>query len=541
MKGLQPQVEITTLADMISAHASVSPERVCLFVKDARVSYGELNRAINGLANGLRTLGVKPGDKVAVLITNRTEFVVCFFAVLKLGAVVVPVNVKYKSEEVRYILDHSDSAVLIAAAEFAEVVEPVRDAVLGLERVVWVESPGVGGVSSSPGVDGRSDVRYDVLLQSASDEEPGVSVHPHDDAVMFYTSGTTGKPKGALCTHRNCLAAIDGWVAALGMTADCRSLMVTPFFHNAFNAFVVAPFRAGGSTVILDSFQMKALMKAIVTARPTLMFATPSIYITLLEGACGASTDLQSLTTVVYGAAPMPVEVIKRLRDVCPGASLFNAYAQSETCPAISFLEPRYALSKAGSVGKAVSGVTIAIMDETNRTVAPMEVGEICCRGANIMSGYYGQPELTAAKIVDGWLHTGDMGYVDEDGFLFLVNRKDDLIITGGENVYPQEVEEVLFAHPAILDAAVIGIPHPVRGQVVGAFLVPKAGQSVDGVSVRRYCADRLASFKVPRYVQVVEMLPRNSSGKILRAELRRRWESAQAVSQGDVKAEVTS
>ena len=239
----------------------------------------------------------------------------------------------------------------------------------------------------------------------------------------------------------------------------------------------------------------------------------------------------------------MPVEVIKRLGQVFPEAALYNAYAQSETCPAISFLEPQYAISKAGSVGKGVRGVTIAILDEGHLMLPPMVVGEICCRGTHVMKGYYRQPEMTAKKIIDGWLHTGDMGYLDHDGFLFLVNRKDDLIITGGENVYPQEVEELLYTHPDVLDAAVIGIPHPVRGQVVAAFVVAKLGHCVEPIILRRFCAEHLATFKVPRHVRVVDALPRNSSGKVVRAVLLRWWGNVQSHSAKDFirEEEVTS
>ncbi|MGB4066622.1 MAG: long-chain-fatty-acid--CoA ligase [Nitrospira sp.] len=512
---------VTTLSGILTASATVHPDRLCLVTRDSQYTYREINQAANAFAHGLLATGIKPGDKVAVLISNRVEFVVCFFGVLKTGAVCVPVNVKYKSEELRYVVDHSDAAVLVLSEEFRDVLGPVRETLIGLEWVIWVEA---SHVQCEGGQDvGRiQELGYGQLLARHPRTEPSIKIRPDDDALMFYTSGTTGKPKGAVCTHRNCLAAIDGWVEALHISSESRSLMVTPFFHNAFNAFVVTLFRAGGSTVLVESFQMKSLLAAIISCRPTLLFATPSIYITLVEGA--NSADFESLRTLVYGAAPMPVEVIKRLRQVCPDAELYNAYAQSETCPAISFLEPQYALSKAGSVGKAVRGVTIAILDDTHQALPPMAIGEICCRGAHIMKGYHRQPDKTAEKIVDGWLHTGDMGYLDHDGFLFLVNRKDDLIITGGENLYPQEVEEVLYTHPDIQDAAVVGVPHPVRGQVVAAFVVFKLSTQAEPVKVRRFCSERLANFKVPRHIIAVESLPRNASGKVVRADLLHRF-----------------
>jgi acyl-CoA synthetase (AMP-forming)/AMP-acid ligase II len=221
----------------------------------------------------------------------------------------------------------------------------------------------------------------------------------------------------------------------------------------------------------------------------------------------------------------MPVEVIKTLRQLFFNASLYNAYAQSESCPAISYLEPSFAIAKAGSVGRAVQSVQIAILDPQNQPLSPHLVGEICVRGENIMKGYHKQPEATQKKIIDGWLHTGDLGYLDEEGFLYLVDRTDDLIITGGENVYPKEIEEVLYTHGDILEAAVIGVPDRAKGSVVAAFIVPKDGKTILSGEIRRFCVARLAGFKVPRHVRILEVLPRNPSGKVLKPELRRRWE----------------
>lgn len=525
LQRLDPQVA-TTLAEMLPVAARQWPDQTCIVTEAADYTYRRLNSDADALANGLIRLGIKRGDRVALLVPNSLEFVVCFFAVLKVNAVLVPVNVKYKGEEMRYLLEHSDSAALIIDTEFGEVFQTIQSTLTGLEQVIWVDRQrdrqGAGPFEKSS----QTEVDYAELIRESPATAPDVVVHPDDESVIFYTSGTTGRPKGAVCTHRNCLAAIDSWVAALGMNSHSRSLMVTPFFHNAFNAFVATLFRVGGSTIIVESFQVKTLLSEITRCRPTLLFATPSVYISMLNVPQISRYDLSSLTTIIYGAAPMPVEVIKALRPVFSNASLYNAYAQSESCPAISYLEPQYAISKAGSVGRAVQSVSIAILDEQNQPLSPHTIGEICVQGENIMKGYYKQPEATEKKIIDGWLHTGDLGYLDEEGFLYLVDRKDDLIITAGENVYPKEIEEILFAHSEILEAAVIGVPDRTKGSVIVAFIVPKEGKTILPREIRRFCVERLADFKVPRHVRVIDALPRNPSGKVLKPLLRKRWES---------------
>lgn len=513
----------TTLAEVLSVAARQWPDEACIVTEGATCTYRQLNSDTDALADGLLRLGLKRGDKVALLVPNSLEFIVSFFAVFKINAVLVPVNVKYKGEEMRYLLDHSDSAALIIDREFEAIFEPIRASLSGLEQVIWIDrSPSWDRTAGSSGTDGD----YSELIRNSPGGASEIAVHPDDESIIFYTSGTTGRPKGAVCTHRSCLAAIDSWVEALQMNRHSRSLMVTPFFHNAFNAFVASLFRVGGSTVIVESFQVKTLLSEITRTRPTLLFATPSVYISMLNAPQVARYDLSSLTTIIYGAAPMPVEVIKALRPVFCNASLYNAYAQSETCPAISYLEPQYALTKAGSVGRGVRSVEIAILDQRNHPAPPDTVGEICVRGENIMKGYYKQPEATEKKIIDGWLHTGDLGYLDEEGFLYLVDRKDDLIITGGENVYPKEIEEVLYAHPDILEGAVIGAPDRTKGSVVVAFIVPKEGKTILSGEIRRFCIARLADFKVPRHVRILGALPRNPSGKVLKAELRSGWEA---------------
>ncbi|MEM7629149.1 MAG: AMP-binding protein [Planctomycetota bacterium] len=512
--SVQPE-RVDTLAGVIAAAAVANPDAAALVSRDETVTFGELSRRVDRLACSLIGRGIRPGDCVGVLLNSSIDFVVAFAAVLRSGAVLAPLNVKHKARELRYCLKHADVAAAIVGPEFIGVFEGVRDDVASLESVLLL-----GDAPLPSGWIEGSSAANEEKIDLAS-----VDVTPDDDALMFFTSGTTGQPKGVVCTHRNCLAAIDSWIDALAMTARTRSMMVTPYFHNAFNAFVFAPLRVGGSSVVLEGFQLKTLFHRIERDRPSLLFATPSIYIAMLAYAERRPVVLGSIDTAVYGAAPMPPPTIRALPPLLPGAGLFNAYAQSETCPAISYLRPEFALKKLGSVGKAVPGVEIAVLDDGGEPLPAGEVGEICVRGANVMKGYHKQPERTAEKLTGSWLRTGDLGYLDSDGFLFLVDRKDDMIISAGETFYPSDVEELVRSMPGVHDVSVVGVPHRVKGKVPAAFVVAGEASALDGDAVRAHCIEHLADIKVPRFVEFVDELPRNASGKVIKQQLLLIWD----------------
>lgn len=498
------------------------PGRVCLIEHQEELTYGQVIEQVDRLANALSAVGVRKGEKFALLFSNAPAYVVGYLACATLGVVLVPVNVKFQGPEIGYVLEDSDAVALLLAEGFLECFEgmPTRPAALREVVLCGLDARLAGGEPLPHlGAPWRWH-DFDRLIREASPEEPAATVEPDDPLGIFYTSGTTGKPKGVVLTHRQALAGIDGWVDGLALHERSRSLVIAPFFHIAFNAFVCSMFRVGGSTVIFDSFRLKLLLKEIERTRPTFMFAIPSVYIMMVDYPELVEHDLGSLDSMVYGAAPMPVEVIHRLRALC-GSKLYNAYGQTETSSAISRLLPEFAISKAGSVGTPLKGVEVTILDDDDRPVPPGTLGEICVRGGGIFEQYYKMPELTARKLRAGWHHTGDLGFLDDDGFLYINDRKDDLIITHGEKVFPKEVEEVLFAHPDVFDAAAVGVADRVKGQVVVAFVVAKAGRQLTAASVRGFCRERMALYKVPRYVQVVEGIPRNPSGKTLRHALR--------------------
>jgi long-chain acyl-CoA synthetase len=497
-------------------------DRVCLIHGTEELTYRQVIDQVSRLANGLTALGVRKGEKVALLFSNRAAYIVSYLACASIGAVLVPVNPKFRPREILYVLNNCDAVALITLEEFIEPLAAMPSVPAQLRSVI------LHGLDSRLGRGARLPHPsagwhwhdFERLIRESSPREPSVIVEPQDPLGIFYTSGTTGTPKGVLLTNRMVLAGLDGWIDGLSLNERSRSLLVAPFFHMVFNAFVLSVLCAGGSSVIVDSFQLKVLLKEAERTRPTLTFAVPSVFIAMSNYPQIRDYDLSSLGAILYGAAPMPVEMIHRLDELF-GGNQMNVCGQTETSGAISRLLPEFALSKAGSIGTPLKGLQVSIFDENDQALPPNTIGEICLRGPNVFKEYYKLPEVTAKKLRGGWHHTGDLGYLDEEGFIYISDRKDDLIITSGERVFPGEVEEVLFTHPDVLDAAVVGVPDRARGEAVAAFIVPRAGREICSASVRQLLRERMTPYKVPRYVQVVESIPRNASGKTLRGELR--------------------
>lgn len=537
-------MRLNTLASAFLRQESLHPLQTCLYFKEHAYTFQHIAQAARGLAAGLLEQGIQKGDKIGMLAPNCPQFVVCFVGVLLVGAVLVPVNVKSKAEDIQYILDDADIRLLLFHPGLSEELFEVSNVPSALRGAVnigfWTDGTEDEEHESATMQTATTVFRQmawaDLVPQGRRIERSLPLPEEHDEAIIFYTSGTTGRPKGAVCTHANCMAAIESWIAALGLCADTCSLMVTPYFHNAFSAFVYSVLLVGGCSVAVESFQIKTLLTEISRRKVNLMFAVPSVYLAILDYPKREAYDLSSLKKIVYGAAPMRVEAIKNLKAVL-NCDLYNAYAQSETCPAISFLRPEYALEKPGSVGQAVKTIELSIQDDSDRPVPAGEVGEICCRGPNVMKCYLKQPEATREKHRGGWLHTGDMGSLDEEGFLYLVGRKDDLINSMGEKIYPSEVEEVLFQYPAVREAAVIGVPDRVKGQVLAAFVVPKTNVELRISDLRKYCVTRLADYKVPKIFKVVNELPRNAGGKVLTGQLEKMVELEKMEEKGNSKS----
>ena len=490
------------LGTILSTSARERPEHAAVRLNDTELSYAEVDRAARGIATGLHEIGIHPGDHVALMLPNVLEFPQAYFGILYAGCTVVPLNVLLSAPEVSYHLQDSDSKLLIAHPLFEG---PASEGAQGAGvSVVWA-------AEGSPGL-------HDLALR-----EPLQALYPTDEqdtAVILYTSGTTGKPKGAELTHSNLLLNCSAVVPRLiPLAKDDVALGTLPLFHSFGQTCIQnATVAAGGTMTLLPRFTPQDALEIMQRDRVTLFAGVPTMYFAILNHEGGDQYDLSSLRYSLTGGAAMPVEVMKRFEEKYP-VQILEGYGLSETSPVASFNKldrPR----KAGSIGYPVWGVEMAILDEKDRPIPDGERGEICIRGHNIMKGYYKRPDASAETLRNGWFHSGDIGIRDEDGSYRIVDRLKDMIIRGGYNVYPREVEETLYAHPAIIEAAVIGIPHESLGEEIKAVVTLGAGQHTTPDEIIAYCKQHLAAYKYPRQVEFIEALPKGPTGKILKREL---------------------
>lgn len=491
-----------TIPALLRQRAQTTPEKVFLYFRDLEVSYRQLDEITNRVANGLAALGFQKGDKVCLLLPNCPEFVSLFLGAPKLGVVLVPLNVLLKAEEVQYIVNNSDATAIVAEARFWPLIEAIRPGCPNVKNLVMV------GEAERAGV-----IPFSRLLAApASDVK--VEVNPEDDMGIIYTSGTTGKPKGVVLTQENYY--VNSWqgVTVSGMKSDERALCILPLFHvNGQVVTVLMPLQAGASLILTEGFSPKTFFENIARYRATTFSGVPTVYSILLNWPEADQYDLSSLRMCICGAAPMPVEVFTQFEEKF-NAKIIEGYGLSEgTCA--STINPVEGKRKVGSIGLPFPGQDVRIFDEHDRELPPGQVGEIVIRGRNVMKGYYKNPEATAETLRNGWLHTGDLGYCDEDGYFYIVGRKKEMIIRGGVNIYPKEIEEVLYRHPKVKEAAVIGLPDKIWGEEVGCCLVLKEGEQWNREDVIAYCQEHLADFKCPRQVFFVDSFPKTATGKI--------------------------
>jgi long-chain acyl-CoA synthetase len=495
------------LGTILQASAAERPDAIAVVLDDRRISFGELDRAARGVATSLHAMGVSPGDKVALLVPNVPEFTIAYYGILYAGATVVPINVLAAAPEVAYFLDDSSAKLLIVHPLFAE---PGR---------AGAEQQGVPVVIA--GSEDGSPSELDTLAAA----EPRGEVHPtapDDTAVILYTSGTTGKPKGAELTHSNLFINCTIVVPKLipGGTRDHVALATLPLFHSFGQTCIQnASIALGGTFTLLPRFDPGLAFEVIARDGVTLFAGVPTMYFALLHHEGEGPNDLSSLEHCLTGGAPMPVEVMGAFEEKF-GVKIQEGFGLSETSPVASFGvvdKPR----KPGSIGYPAWGVEMRIVDDDDNPLPDGERGEICIRGHNIMKGYLGRPDATKEALKGGWFHSGDIGLRDEDGCFWIVDRKKDMILRGGFNVYPREVEEVLYAHEAVIEAAVIGVPHERHGEEVKAVVALTPGSTATAEGVIAFCKERLAAYKYPRTVEIVESLPKGPTGKILKRELR--------------------
>ncbi|MGH0029110.1 MAG: long-chain-fatty-acid--CoA ligase [Myxococcota bacterium] len=491
------------LGSILQGSTHQRPDHVAIRHDDRTLSYAELDRAARGVAASLRARGIEPGMAVAIMVPNLPEFTITYFGILYAGCTVVPLNVLLSGPEVQYHLEDSEAKLLVAHPLFEEPAK-AGAAAAGVD-VVWAAGDGEGTVAG---------------LASADPVEALHPTKPTDTAVVLYTSGTTGKPKGAELTHSN-LFINAGMVVPklLPVGPDDVAMATLPLFHSFGQTCIQNAMIALGATyTLLPRFGPDEAFSVMERDRVTLFAGVPTMYFALLNHEPERAPDLSTLRICMSGGAPMPVEVMKSFEEKF-GVDILEGYGLSETSPIASFNQPGRPRTP-GSIGYPVWGVEMAILDENDRPVPDGERGEICIRGHNVMKGYLKRPDATKEALKSGWFHSGDVGVRDEGGSYAIVDRVKDMILRGGFNVYPREVEEVLYSHEAIVEAAVLGVPHESHGEEVKAVVVSN-DPSLDADTLRAWCKERLAAYKYPRIIEFSEGLPKGPTGKILKRELR--------------------
>ncbi len=495
---------------MLARNARQYPEKTALVFEGGSLTFGELNSRVNRLAGALARRGVTSGSKVAVLMFNKLEVIESYFACQKLGATPVPVNFRLARPEVEFILANSESVGILVDADLEA---------LAVESASTI--PGVTFVLSLAG-DGESVDGYETALSSEADVEPDVVVDDEDLAFLMYTSGTTGRPKGAMLTHQNLMSNTINWTIEMEAGHDDVWLSGLPLFHiGGING--VLPFIFTGGTSILTpstNFDAADSLKKIGQYEVTMCYFVPTQWLEICSLPEVSDVDTSRLRKALWGASQAPKSTLELLVSTFPSVGIVNAFGQTEMSSNTCFLKPADAIRKMGSVGRAAVNVEARIVDDEMNDVASGEIGEIVYRGLTVMKGYYNNPEATAEAFAGGWFHSGDLVRADEDGFITVVDRKKDMIISGGENIYPVEVERVLEQHPGVAEVTVIGVPHPRWVETPVAVVVPR-GDAPSEDELIAFAKDRMASYKKPSGVVFVDALPRNAAGKILRRELR--------------------
>lgn len=519
-----------------AAHGS----RTFVVYEDERVSYEAWFRATAALAAELQRLGVGPGDRVALAMCNLPEWPVAFFAATSLGAIIVPLNGWWTNAELRYGMAHSGSRVLICDARRWERIRPEMAALPDLEHVLVARAE---GALEAPAVALESRIGRTADYATLPDADlPAVPIAPDDDATIFYTSGTTGSPKGALGTHRNILTCVLS-AAYPGVRSCLRRgevppvpepktiLIVVPMFHvTACNALLMGVLAAGHKLVFMRRWDATQALTLIERERVNMTGGVPTIAWQILEHPDRARYDLSSLEAIAYGGAPSAPELVRRIQQDL-GAAPSNGWGMTETSATVTSHSAEEYLNRPDSCGPPLPVSDLRIMDEDGTHVLPTgAIGELWAAGPQIVKGYWNDPEATARTFVDGWVRTGDIARIDEEGFCFIVDRAKDVVIRGGENIYSIEVENALYAHPAVIDAAVIGLPHRTLGEEPAAVVHLALGTTATEAELQEWVHARLAAFKVPAHVRFCrETLPRNANGKILKKELHRLFEDEAA------------
>jgi len=482
---------------------------------ERRRTWRQVGARVARLAGALRALGVGSEDRVAILSLNSDRYVEYFYAVAWAGAACNPVNIRLTPAEIAYTLNDSGSRVLFIDETFAPILAALRSAMTTVEHIIYMSDGAVP--------DGY--LAYEALVATGS-VVPDAAVGGDTLAGLFYTGGTTGKSKGVMLTHANLLANALNVLPALAYDASTIYLHAAPMFHLADMASTFAVTMAGATHCAVPRFDVENVLSTMARERVTHALLVPVMINLLVSSGKISDYDISSLRRLMYGASPMPRAVLMRAMQQMPGVGFTQGYGQTESSPVISFLSPEQHAAggdRLESAGQPAYGVDVRILDAQDSEVSPGTIGEVCVRGPNVMWGYWQLEQQTRETLRNGWLHTGDLGYMSEDGFVFIVDRAKDMIITGGENVFSVEVEGAIHLHPGVQECAVIGIPDEKWGECVHAIVVPKPGVNLVPADIISLCRDRIAGYKLPRSVDIRhEPLPLSGAGKVLKTELRK-------------------
>lgn len=514
------------ISELLTITCAIVPEREAVIFEGKRFTYAQLQERVFRLADALAGLGVGRGDRVATIQVNCNEHIEALFATAFLDAVYVPLNFRAKKEELTFMINDAEPRTLLVGKRYWPLIDSIRPQLKTVEHIIALE--------------GHYDewLHYDTVLEGGRPEERFPQADEDDLAMLLFTAGTTGFPKGVMLTHNSFTSYILANVEPADPEAEEKNLLTVPLYHVAGVQAVLASVYGGRTLVVQRQFEPKEWMELVQRERVTRAMMVPTMLKMLMDHPEFKNYDLSSLKVITYGAAPMPVSVLRRALQEFPGTRFINAFGQTETAATITMLPPEdheidtsappeeveKKLRRLSSIGKPLPDVEVRIVDEEGNDVPVGQVGEIVARGPRLMKGYWKREEATRQTIRGGWLYTGDLGYMDEDGYIYLAGRAKDFIKRGGEMISPEEVEQVLMSHPAVDDAAVIGVPDEEWGERVRAVVVLKPGASVTEEELIEFCRQRLASFKKPESVVFVEELPRNPMGKVLKRVLREKY-----------------
>ena len=486
------------------------PEKTALIEGDEKLTYSKLQSQVEALSARLAELGVVKGDRVALLFPNCLEFCTSYFAAMRLGAIVVPLNNRLAPQEFTYIVNDAAPKTMILGYQFWDTYQSFKDDLKTLPSLIYA------GPEPQPGVEFFAD-----LIKDPDKTVAKPAMHPDDPACIMYTSGTTGLPKGAVMSHRNIFSNARNAGAHLGYREHDVTLVVVPLFHvTGLNTQLVALAYTGGTTVIMRNYNTADMIKLLEKHKITTMITVPTMYTLMLASPDLDQADLSSLKVLSYGGAPMNSETIKALKSRL-GVDLMNAYGLTETSSITTVMPGCDTERKGDSVGLAATGIQLRVVDRTDQDLGAGEVGELWIKGPNVVKSYWNKPEATRSSLGEGWLRTGDYARIDDEGFVYIVDRMKDMINRGGENIYSIEVESALLSNPKVLEAAVVPRPHTIFGEVVHAFVVPATEDEPTEQEIIQGCEGLIADYKIPASVTVLKALPRNPGGKVLKVKLR--------------------